>query len=188
MLAAQFEDPDGGFFMTGDDHEELIVREKPARDGSIPSGNSVAAMNLLRLHELTSEARYLERADLLLRAFSRSLAERPSELDVLLLALDFRTDVALQIVLVTPESVEQAAPFLEVLGGRFLPNRVVVAAPEGPRLALLAGPVPLIGGKRALRARPTAYVCEQGRCELPTPDPAVFARQIARVAPLQFPP
>jgi len=53
---AHFWDGDaGGFFFTSDDHEALIVRSKPAFDGSIPSGNSVAALTLLRL------SHYLER-------------------------------------------------------------------------------------------------------------------------------
>ena len=43
----------GGFFMTGNDHEALIVREKPVYDGAEPSGNSVAVLNLLRLGEFT---------------------------------------------------------------------------------------------------------------------------------------
>ena len=48
---AHFWDPQAGaFFFTSDDHEALIVRSEPAFDGSIPSGNSVAARNLLRLY------------------------------------------------------------------------------------------------------------------------------------------
>ena len=40
---------------------------------------------------------------------------------------------------------------------------------------------PFVAEKRALGGRSTAYVCERGRCELPTADPAALARQLARV-------
>ncbi|MCP5115160.1 MAG: thioredoxin domain-containing protein, partial [bacterium] len=43
VLAEHYEDPAGGFFLTSDDHEKLLAREKPAYDGAEPSGNSVAA-------------------------------------------------------------------------------------------------------------------------------------------------
>jgi uncharacterized protein YyaL (SSP411 family) len=63
----------GGYFTTGDEHDPLLAREKPDFDGARPSGNSIALMNLLRLHELTADQRYLKRADRLLRAFEPAL-------------------------------------------------------------------------------------------------------------------
>ena len=47
--------------------------------------------------------------------------------------------------------------------------------------------MPLLEGKVAQGGRPTAYVCERGVCDLPTRDPDVFARQLARVRPLPRP-
>jgi hypothetical protein len=43
--------------------------------------------------------------------------------------------------------------------------------------------VPWLEGKRAIRGQPTAYVCERGRCELPTSKPSVFAKQIGKTTP-----
>jgi uncharacterized protein YyaL (SSP411 family) len=48
--------------------------------------------------------------------------------------------------------------------------------------------IPLLEGKRAIAGKPTAYVCEQRVCELPTSDPAVFAKQIAKVKRLEVQP
>ena len=64
--------------MTSDDHESLLVREKPAYDGAEPSGNSVAVLNLLRLLEFTTDDSYRERADNALKAFHRNLTQRPT--------------------------------------------------------------------------------------------------------------
>ena len=66
MIEHFWDEGGGGFFFTSNDHEELIVRSKPAFDGSIPSGNSVAAHVLLRLYHHTSDARYLELGEKLL--------------------------------------------------------------------------------------------------------------------------
>src|SRR4029453_13340125 len=54
-LAPPHEAGAGCFFMTAADPEGLLAREKPAGDGAEPSGNSVHALNLLRLHELTTD-------------------------------------------------------------------------------------------------------------------------------------
>jgi uncharacterized protein YyaL (SSP411 family) len=79
ILEKLFEDPGtGGFFMTPSDHEPLIAREKPFHDGAIPSGNSVAVMNLLRLYDLSGEKPYLERAEKALTAFSDQLERHPA--------------------------------------------------------------------------------------------------------------
>ena len=69
MLAHFWDHETAGFFFTSDDHEALITRSKPAFDGSIPSGNSVAANDLLRLHHYMEKVEYLERAETMLQRF-----------------------------------------------------------------------------------------------------------------------
>jgi hypothetical protein len=82
-------DPEnGGFFMTADDHEALIAREKPAFDGALPSGNAVALMNLLRLNALTLDPSYLKRAKKGFSAFSTIVEANPSAFGEMLLALE----------------------------------------------------------------------------------------------------
>jgi len=182
VLAAHFEDKEaGGFFMTSDDHEDLLAREKPAYDGAEPSGNSVQALNLLRLHELTTEDGYRQRAERTLAAFGTTLARRPAALSEMLLALDYHLDTPKEIVIVTAHARDEATPFLAELRTQFVPNRILAVVGEADRLATL---VPLVEGKVALGGKATGYVCENRVCDLPTTDPAIFDRQIARVRPL----
>jgi uncharacterized protein YyaL (SSP411 family) len=186
VLERHYEDEKaGGFFMTSDDHEDLLAREKPAYDGAEPSGNSVAALNLLRLHELTTDDAYRRRADRTLAALGDVLERAPAALSEMLLAVDFRSDVAKEIVIVTPDSASGAEPFLERLRTTFLPNRTLSVTAEGNALEKHARLVPLLTGKVARGGKTTAYVCEQRVCDLPTSDPAVFAAQIAKVKPLE---
>ena len=59
-LERHFGDPAGGWFSSADDHEQLLVREKPTHDGAEPSGDSLAIALLLRLAALTGEERWLD--------------------------------------------------------------------------------------------------------------------------------
>ena len=183
-LETHYEDSSaGGFFMTSNDHERLLAREKPNYDGAEPAGNSVAAMNLVRFHELTGDDRYRRKAESTFRAFSKTIERSPAALSEMLLALDFHLDRAKQILIVAPDSRAQAEPFLIELRRSFVPNRIlsVVAQHELPAHV---DNVPLLKDKRAIRGKTTAYVCEQQVCDLPTSDPAVFAAQIIKVEPL----
>ncbi|MCC7382029.1 MAG: thioredoxin domain-containing protein [Deltaproteobacteria bacterium] len=180
ILEHQHEDlKDGGFFMTSHDHEALLAREKPGYDGAEPSGNSVQALNLLRLHALTTQDRYRARAGRAIRAFAGVLEKTPAALSEMLLALDFELNAPKEIVIVVPRARAEAKGFLEKLAQTFVPNRVLLVAAEGAEIDSLASIAPIAEGKRAEGGQPTAYVCEGTVCALPTSDPDVFARQIA---------
>jgi len=106
-------------------------------------------------------------------------------LSEMLLAVDYYLDTPKEIVIVTPKSRAEAAPFLAQLRTTFLPNRIVVVTTEGEDLAAQATLVPLVASKIAQGGKATAYVCEQKVCALPTTEPAIFAKQIGTVHPPQ---
>ncbi len=54
MIEQFWDDSEGGFFFTGKSHEKLIVRSKEFMDNATPSGNSIAALSLLKLNLLTA--------------------------------------------------------------------------------------------------------------------------------------
>ncbi len=90
ILRARFEDEEaGGFFMTSDAHEKLLVREKPSQDGAEPSGNSVHALNLLRLSGLSDQDTYRQRACSTIEAFSDGLTRYPQAFSNMLIAVHF---------------------------------------------------------------------------------------------------
>ena len=188
VLEKNYEDPEnGGFFMTSNDHEQLLAREKPNYDGAEPSGNSVAVLNLFRLHEFTTIDSYRQRAGKALQAFQPILSARPAALSEMLLALDFHVDTPKQVLIVTPGDRAQAARLLEQLRDAFLPNRILTVVSEGKELEQHAAVIPLLDRKRAIKGQPTAYVCENRICELPTGDPVTFAGQLRKVKLLNVP-
>jgi len=189
ILGRDFWDAEkGGFFFTGAHHEVTLTRQKPSSDGAVPSGNAVAALNLLRLGEFTADERRREQAEATLRAFAPLLERSPAAAPALLAALDFRLDRAKEIVIVRPSGATGDQALLAAVRKSYLPNRILTVTSEGDELARQRAVIPLVADKRALRGATTAYVCEQKVCALPTSDPAVLAEQLARVSPLTSPP
>ena len=183
-LEALFGDPQGGaWFSAAGDHERLLAREKPTHDGAEPSGASVALVNALRLSAFTTDDRWRLRAERALRHYGSALEEHPSAFTEMLLAVDFATDDAREVVLVWPDGEGAPEPFLSVLRRGFLPNRALAGAAEGPALERLGRVAPVAAEKVALGGRPTAYVCQRGQCRLPAIAPEELAAQIAPVSP-----
>ena len=178
VLDSHYRDPSGGYFTTADDHEKLLAREKPGYDGAEPSGNSVAALNLLRLAEFTSQDRYRAAADGILEAFASTLGSSPAALAEMLLALDYRLDSPREVVVVKPAAGADDGSLMDRFRALFVPNRILVVTAEGEELAAHAELVPLVSGKRAMDGKVTAYVCKQGVCRLPTSDPDELVRQL----------
>jgi len=181
-LDAHFwDDQAGGYWISPDDGEKLLVRAKPAQDGAIPSGNSIEAMNLLRLYTLTTNEDYRIHAEMTLRAFSETLSEAPTGHSRMLDALDFMLDRPKEILIVTPDGSDGADPYLRELAQVYLPNRVLVSVSE-PQARALTAQVPWLENKRALGGAATAYVCEARVCDLPARTTDVFAKQIRKKA------
>jgi hypothetical protein len=185
-MADHYEDQtNGGFFMTADDHENMIAREKPGYDGALPSGNAVAVMNLLRLAAFTTDDRFRQRAAKTLAAFSASLRSNPLGLSEMMLALDFFLDEPKEIIIATPKNNDaEHESFLETFRSVYLPNRVLAQIAKGPPADRLAAIMPMIPNDATLKGRAVAYVCTQGVCQLPSLTVEDFEQQLRTVQTL----
>ena len=72
-----WDDQNDGFFFTATDHEELLARSKDRYDSVVPSGNSVAVRNLLRLAALTKNDSYRDKAEATLKTVAGSMQDAP---------------------------------------------------------------------------------------------------------------
>ncbi len=155
-----FGDEAGGFFTTSERHTSLIARMREEYEGPIPTGNALMAMSLLRLHALTGEASFRERAVKTVESFKVELERMPEAFPYLLCVVDFLKGPSRQIVVTGP----RPEPLLRVVRRAFLPNAVVALADGKPAFALLEG-------RAAVEGRAAAYVCEDMACKLPVTDP-----------------
>jgi uncharacterized protein YyaL (SSP411 family) len=175
----QFWDPDGGgFFFTSSGAEELIVRQKEIYDGAVPSGNSVALWNLLRLARLTGSARLEEKAEELVRAFVPTVSRAPVGFTQFLIGLDYALGPALEIVVSGKPGAKDTDRMLQAIRSRYIPNKVVLLRPDQasePEIVRLA---PYTGPQQSLTGKATAYVCRNQACREPTTDPAELIRSL----------
>jgi uncharacterized protein len=166
-LVARFGDPErGGFFSTSDDHEALIARRKEVGDHPIPSGNSSAALGLLRLAALTGDRSYEGQAIGVLRLFAKAAPRQPDAFAHLLRALDFQLSPTKEAALVGDDLAELAA----VVRAQHRPHLVLAGGPEG------ATSPPLMKGRNTIDGKAAAYVCEHFACQAPVTDPQQLAR------------
>jgi uncharacterized protein YyaL (SSP411 family) len=166
-LLDRFEDQEhGGFYFTAHDHERLIGRPKPVLDESMPSGNGVATLALLRLGHLLGDSRYLASAERALKFAWATLGESPQGCATLLRALDEWLHPAAQIVVRLPEhAIDSWRAAIAALARRGIS---VVAIPFAKRD--LPG---LLAERRALPGG-VAYVCRGNSCLAPITDPVAL--------------
>ena len=162
----------GGYFSTAADAKHLLMRMKEDYDGAEPSPNSVSALNLLRLAQITADPALTERAKKTIAAVSEQLARFPAAMPQMLCALDASLVKPRQIVIAGPRDFAATRALLREVHAHYLPGKLLLLADGaagqqwlGERLEFLKTVAPLDGA-------PAAYVCEDFVCQLPTADVA----------------
>jgi len=137
-LIQHFWDHDnGGFYFTADDGESLLIRQKEIYDGAIPSGNSVAMLNLLRVGRITAKADSEEKAVKIGQAFYRNVRQLPSAYTQLMVAVDFGVGPSYEVVIAGGSQADDTKQMLNVIRGLFVPNKIVILRPTILFLAIL---------------------------------------------------
>ncbi len=171
-MLGHFEDRTrGGFYFTGDEHEQLIHRSRPFADEATPAGNAIAASALQRLGLLLGETRYLEAAERTLRAGWMAMCEYPHAHCAMLDALAEHLR-APHIVIIRGEG-PPADALLEVATAIYTPGRMVFAiastAPDLPAALAVKAPV----------GSAVAYHCVGHQCSAPLFTPAALAEALS---------
>jgi uncharacterized protein len=176
QMRERFEDHEkGGFFSSPAGDDSLVMRMKDDYDGAEPSGNSIAAMNLLRLAQMTNRLEYREAAERTVEAFEPRLSVASAALPQMLAACEFLTGDPRQIVIVGEKESADTRELLRVLFTQFLPNRIVLLIDSDAARAALSSGIPSVVDMRKLDGRAAAYVCRDYTCQLPVSDPAGLA-------------
>jgi uncharacterized protein YyaL (SSP411 family) len=172
MIVRFWDEMEGGFFFTSADHKDLIARQKPIFDAAEPSGNSMAALGLLRLERLRDNSEYYDKAEATLLAGYGALTRAPRGMLNALCAVDFYVDAPKEIAIAGKPDSESVGALLETLHTTFVPNKVVALVdPASDGKADLVGFIPLLEAKALVDGRPAAYVCRNFTCEKPVTTP-----------------
>jgi len=170
MLTHFWHDTTGGFYFSPDDGEELLVRQKEVYDGAIPSGNSVAMLNLLRLGRITTNLDFEKKAAQIAQVFSRTLKEFPSAHTQLMQALDFAVGPSYEIVIVGDLESKDTRQMAQNIRALFLPNKIVLFRPSSQELPEICHIAEFSKNLTTLDGKTTVYVCTNYMCKFPTTD------------------
>ena len=179
VQTALFADPAGGFFDAVED-PRLIIRTREQYDGAEPAGNSVAALNLLRLGHLTGNAAFRSAGEAAIASFGSVLEKSPESLPALLIATDWLASPPVEIVVAIPAGSLFPEAVRETIHRRFLPVKTVVwqTGSDGALTEIVPG----LGGKAASGASPALYLCSGFACQQPTTDIREFSRLLDRLS------
>jgi uncharacterized protein YyaL (SSP411 family) len=169
-LDAHYRDADGGgYFLTADDAEALIVRTKSADDHATPAGNGVLVEALGRLWLLTGDESYRDRADAVIAAFSGAVEKNFFPLTTLMTGAAF-LQTARQIVIAGVRGEAETDALLAAAFRAAPPDRVIQVVDDADALPA-SHPA---RGKGRVGGRAAAYVCVGPSCSLPVTDPAAL--------------
>jgi uncharacterized protein YyaL (SSP411 family) len=176
LMLDLFEDrEEGGFFYTARDSEKLIIRDKEIYDGAIPSSNSVALLNLLRLARMTGNTEWEEKADRLLKGFSELVGDYSSAYTQFLNGVDFALGPAREIIIAGDPDQEITVRMVELLHKKFSPNRILMLRETGEGGNALTALCDYVKPLHPINHQPVVYICENFACKTPVTDPAELA-------------
>lgn len=170
MLSLFWDEKNGGLYFSPHDSEELIVRKKEIYDGAIPSGNSVAMLNMLRLASFTGLTDLEEKADKLALFFSGSVQEMPSAHTFLTCALDFALGTPYKIVIAGVPDSDDTKKMIRAINSTFIPNKVSMLMTSGNDDTKIEELDEKNENYVRINNQATAYVCLKSSCESPTTD------------------
>jgi len=161
------------FFMTDDDHEELIIRPKSNYDLSMPSGNSVAANCLLRMYHLTQEKKFLDISLRIMESQASLAAENPFGFGHLLNTIFMYLKKPLEITILNPSNSE----IVKYLTAKFLPESIIVCVQNENQIKNLNN-IPFFTGKNFQIEKTTVFVCKDFSCSLPLESISEIEKQL----------
>ncbi len=173
MMKLFWDNREDGFFMYGSDSEQLIARPKEAYDGATPSGNSVAALNFIRLAKLTGNQQFSEISFKIFKAFEKELENAPTGYAFMLSALMHLYHPSDEIVLVADNILDnvydnECIKMIGIINKKYNPfMSVLLYSKENMELSDF---VPYITDYKTIEGKTTAYLCRNFTCKPPVND------------------
>lgn len=176
MKSLFWDSKNSGFFFSGNDAEKLITRQKDAYDGAMPSGNSVAAMNMLRLSRISGEMHLIDDYERLLGCFAKQISQVPLGFTHMLTSHLLYFHPSQEVILVTDGDKNLINPFIKILSSNFRPFTTSVL--YGRDFHGLDQLIPYLSEYPSAPEKPIAYVCKNFACGKPTTNAEEFQKSL----------
>ena len=161
-----WDDEQGGFFFTAESGEELLGRKKEIYDGALPSSNSVAMLNLLRLGRITGRTNWEKMADQLHKLFASDIQQSLTGFGAALQGIAFATGKPQEIIIAGNREDQSTQQMLQSISSHYLPHTICIL--NHPHSDLLHQLIPFLGDFKMKEDTATAYVCQNYSCQQPT--------------------
>ncbi|AEB76418.1 thioredoxin domain-containing protein [Clostridium botulinum] len=162
MIKLFWDEESYGFFHSGKDGEKLILNLKDSYDMAIPSGNSIAAMNLIKLSKITGDNTLAEKAYKMIEGFGGNIIESIQSHSIFLMAYMNYIRPSTQIVIASEKQDELFKDMIREVNKRFMPFTTTLLN-DGD----LENVIPFIKNEKKIYNKTTAYVCENFSCNRP---------------------
>jgi len=167
IMIEDFSDKNGGFFIGSKDAEKLMVRAKDSYDGAIPSGNSVAALNLFRLGKMTGNTKWTDLGYSTLKAFTEKAKQSPTGFAHMLTAFMFDFKNPKEVVLVGNSNDPETQKTISAIRKNYSPNKIILFKDVSNPNALVQV-APWTADHVMINESPTFYICKNFACKQPT--------------------
>ena len=170
MVSEFWDTENGAFFLGSNISEKLIVRAKTGYDGAIPSGNSVAAMNFIKLNRITGETKWVEISDKIFMTFSKEISNTPSAFAHMLNAFLFESNEPKEVVVVGSGKDPETKLAIEKIKSIYIPSKVIIFKDTDDKSNKLTPLAKWTMTQESIDDKTTFYVCRDFACKIPTTD------------------
>lgn len=177
MLKYFWDEENSGLFFSGKDSEELILKSKEIYDGAIPSGNSVAAMNIIRLSRMTGDKKLEQKAGEIFDFFAEKINQVPAAYTNTISAFLTNITPETHIVIAGNKNDNSTKAMISEINKKFLPFSEIIFNDESEEIYRL---IPFIKNNIMVKNKTTAYVCKNNACLAPTNNMEEFHNLISK--------
>jgi uncharacterized protein len=170
LCARYSDDTTGAFFSTHAEADDLPMRVLEIHDGAIPSGNSIAVLNLLRLAAVTGRQDYQDRAQRICRSFSGRISRTPGSCCMLMCALEYTAGPRTAITIAGSREAKDTCALLHAVNSRYLPDVCILLHAQDNSSSCLAAHMPGAALKKSVNNTAAAHVCKSAVCCAPICD------------------
>lgn len=175
MMSLFLDKEHGGFYLYGEDAEELILRPKEIYDGALPSGNSIAIFNMAKIANILEDYDMSEDARRQFNTFAETINKNSSFYSHLVDAWQYASNSYKNLILVGKRDDILMLQMLNEINSIYLPYTQVVVKDEEYSIEDI---IPSLKDKEALNNNVTAYICENYTCKEPVIDLQSFKKNI----------